>query len=92
MNISHLIGKFAAPEAVSAEKIYDWLKSDEVEVSMHYDNGNPMMVGQHMRMRVGNKLYVLEIVEAEWRPVGSDDDTSAADLTLKVMTVEDVID
>ena len=88
MNLSHYIGKFAAPESISAEKTYEWLRSDDIEMTINYDKSNPMMVGQHMRLIFGNRLYVLLITSAEWR----DDDGGTADLTLKVMTVEDVID
>ena len=90
MSLPHYIGKFAAPESISAEKTYEWLKSDGIEMTIHYDDGSLMMVGQHIRLEMGNKLYVCQITSAEWRPIG--DGGSAADLTLKVMTVEDVID
>jgi len=89
MNLPHSIGKFAAPESISAEKTYEWLRSDEIEMTINYDKSNPMMVGQHMRLVFGNRLYIMEITEAEWRDAG---DSDVADLTLKVMTVEDVID
>jgi len=90
MSLPHYIGKFAAPESISAEKTYEWLKSDGIEMTIHYDKGNDMMVGQHVHLVMGNKLYVCQITNGEWRPIG--DGGNAADLTLKVMTVEDVID
>jgi hypothetical protein len=87
MNLPHSIGKVVAPW-IGSEATYEWLKSDEVEMTIHQDRGNRMMVGQHVRLILGNKLYVFEIIEAEWRDVG---DADAADLTLKLMTVEDTI-
>lgn len=87
MNLPDSIGKVVAPW-IGSEATYEWLKSDEVEMTIHQDRGNRMMVGQHVRLILGNKLYVFEIVGAEWRDVG---DADAADLTLKLMTVEDTI-
>jgi len=78
------------PATISADAIYDWLKAELIEMSIHYDDGNPMLVSQHIRLVLGNKLYVFEIISAERRDAGYD--ASTADLTLKLMTVEEVID
>jgi hypothetical protein len=60
-------------------------KSGDVEMTICYDNSNPMMVGQTMRLVLGGKLYALEIVEAEFNDLGY------ADLKLKLLGIEDLV-
>jgi hypothetical protein len=59
-------------------------KSGDVEITVCYDDSNPMMVGQTMRLVLGDKLYALEITEAEFNDLGY------ADLKLKLLGIEDL--